>query len=247
MRASLKLRLLRFFAESSYSSPPMFSCLLWVSVHRATWLWQGEDLAFVSELFLLFLICGRPSVPTHMFLSSMTVALWFRWHHLFQDAGTAQHTQLSMVDSTEHMLHVTPLSGSLFMFLICFLDSYTGCLWLRQPKIFWALSPYFKTPQKAIHKAATSGDSHLWKSIGFCPSDSSFGCRESWLPACLTELSKWGEDGGLWWHIISNATWAKSLGEHCCPFSPGTPSQWISSPELNSELVTTFTALQLEF
>ena len=136
----------------------LVSCDSWCTVQPG---FDREKTWFVSELFLLFLICGIHSIPTHMSLSSGTGALWFRWHHLFQDAGTAQHTQLSMVDSTEHMLHVTPLSGSLFMFLICFLDSYTGCLWLRKPKIFWALSPHFKTPQKAIHKAAPSGDSHL--------------------------------------------------------------------------------------
>lgn len=172
--------LLWFFVESVYSSLVLLSPVgLCAQSSLAP---AGRIPAFVLEFFLLFLICGISSVSTHMSPPAMTGALWFMWHRLCQDAGIIQHTQLPVADSLEHMLLVIALVRRLFVFLICFLDSYTGCFWLRQPKIFWALSPHFKTPQKAIHKAATSGDSHLWKSIGFCPSDSSFGCRESWLP-----------------------------------------------------------------
>lgn len=57
----------------------------------------------------MFLICGIPSESTHMSPPAMAGALWFMCHHLSQDAGTTQPTQLSVADSIEHMLHVTAL------------------------------------------------------------------------------------------------------------------------------------------
>lgn len=136
MKASLKLRLLRFFAGSSYSSLPMFPCLLWISVHSATWLWQGEDLvcfgAFlvISDLWYTLhthtyvsvqrdrcpVVQVAPSLPGCWNRSAHTTLHgWLNW--AYAACHTLVRQFIHVLDLLPRLLHRLPLAQTTQDFL----------------------------------------------------------------------------------------------------------------------------------